>query len=38
MDSEWDNIKEIICEWIEQLEDEKLLLDIYSIIKQITGN
>jgi hypothetical protein len=37
MDSEWDNIKEIICEWIEQLEDERLLKLIYEILKRVKG-
>ena len=32
MDGEWNNIKEIICEWIEQLEDEHLLRLIYEIL------
>lgn len=32
MDSEWNNVKEIICEWVEQLEDERLLRLIYEIL------
>lgn len=38
MDVKQTEIKELICEWVNQIDDLNILMEVYSIIKQLTGN
>lgn len=38
MDAEQSEIKELIYEWVNQIDDPNILMEVYSIIKQLTGN
>lgn len=38
MDQNTYDIKKVICEWINQIKDQNLLYEIYSIIKQIINS
>lgn len=38
METDYQQIKLLIMGWIENIDDNQLLMEIYSIIKQITGN